>query len=397
MPHPNHEHRRLLLKFLLSSPLLSFTGCTTPQEKEAIAEEIVYSLGSASDAINVFDFERMAKEKLPVAHYGYLATGVNDDLTLQANRDAMAKVKLRMRRLVAPGEPDMSVELFGKKYPTPLIICPVGSQRAFHPDGEIAVARAAKVRNHLQALSTVSTTSIEEVTKERGAPVVYQLYALNNWKATQEMIRRAEDAGSEVMAFTVDLAAGTGNRETLERFTRIDTRQCSNCHTSNRFARKPMVPPIEGIEFEQKLTWQYVDQLKAFTKMKLVIKGIETSEDAQLCLSHGADGIWVSNHGGRASETGRGTLEALPEIVATVKGKVPVIIDGGFRRGTDIFKALALGANAVGIGRPYIWGLSCFGQEGVEAVLRILSEELKMTMQQAGTSKLDEIDSRFVI
>ena len=230
-----HEHRRLLLKFLIGSPLLSLAGCSTPKEKEEVAEKIVYLLQNPGEAINVFDFEKMAKQKLPVAHYGYMATGVNDDLTLQANRDAFAKVKLKMRRLVDPDNVDMSVELFGKKYPTPIVICPVGSQRAFHPDGELATARAAKTRNHLQALSTVTTSSIEDVATERGAPVLFQLYALNNWKATQEMIRRAEAAGSEVMAFTVDLAAGTGNRETLERFRRIDTRQCSNCHSENRY------------------------------------------------------------------------------------------------------------------------------------------------------------------
>ena len=157
-----------------------------------------------------------------------------------------------------------------------------------------------------------------------------------------------------------------------------------------------MIPKVEGIQFEEKLTWQYVDQLKAFTKMKLVIKGIETAEDAQLCLEHGVDGIVISNHGGRASETGRGTLECLPEIVSVVKGRIPVLIDGGFRRGTDIFKALALGADAICIGRPYIWGLAAFGQEGVEAVLQILTDELEMTMGQAGTATISEINGTFI-
>ncbi len=393
------QHRRLLLKFLLGSPLLAL-ACA--QEKKEATRKIMEGIEKASDAINVFDFEALAKHKLPPAHYGYLATGVNDDLTLQANRDAFSKVKLRMRRLVDPTHVDMSIELLGKKWPTPIVLCPVSSQNAFHEDGELATARAAKALNHLQILSTVSTNSVEDVTKERGAPVWYQLYALTDWGGTKEMIRRAEDAGSEVMAFTVDLAGNSiknmnlRNRETLERLSRIDTRECSKCHSGNRYERKPMIPKIEGIEFSERLTWEYVDQLKDFTKMKLVIKGIETAEDAQLCLDHGVDGIIVSNHGGRASETLRGTLECLPEIVNVVKGRIPVLIDGGFRRGTDIFKALAMGANAVCIGRPYIWGLASFGQEGVEAVLRILSDELSLTMGQAGTPKIGDINSRYV-
>ncbi len=389
------EHRRLLLKFLLGSPLLSLASCATPQEKAVAAKTLSDLIEKASDALDVFDFEKLAKSKLPPAHYGYLATGVNEDMTIQANRDAFAKVKLRMRRLIDPTHVDMRTTIFGKEWPTPIVLSPVSSQRAFHEDGEVATARAAKAKNHLQILSTVTTTSVEEVTKERGAPVWYQLYALNDWNATKDMIRRAEDAGSEVLVFTVDLAAGS-NRVTLERMMRIDTRECARCHSENRFERKPMIPKTAGIEFESKLTWDYVEQLKATTKLKLVIKGIETAEDAQLCLQHGVDGIIISNHGGRASETGRGTLESLPEMAAVINKKIPLLIDGGFRRGTDIFKALALGADAVCVGRPYIWGLASFGQEGVEAVLQILRAELEMVMGQAGTTTIKEINRSYI-
>jgi len=389
------EHRRLLLKFLLGSPLLGLTMCSTPREKQEAVEKIFDGIKNASEALDVFDFEKLAKHNLPPAHYGYLATGVNDDLTLQANRDAFAKVKLKMRRLIDPTQVDMTTKILGKKWPSPIVLSPVSSQRAFHPDGELATARAAKSKNHLQILSTVTTTSVEDVTQERGTPLWYQLYALNDWEATKEIIKRAEDVGTEVMVFTVDLAAGS-NRVTLERMMRLDTRECKNCHGENRFERKPMVPNKEGIEFEQVLTWDYVAKLRATTKMKLVIKGIETAEDAQLCLDHKVDGIVISNHGGRASETGRGTLECLPEMAKVINGKIPVLIDGGFRRGTDIFKALALGADAVCIGRPYIWGLASFGQEGVEAVLQILRDELEMVMGQAGTRTIKEINRSFI-
>ena len=253
--------------------------------------------------------------------------------------------------------------MFGNKWPTPILLSPVGSQRAFHDEGELATARAAKSRNHLQILSTVTTTSVEDVTRERGEPVWFQLYPLTDWSGTLDMIHRAEAAGSEVLVLTVDLSGGTDNRETLKRMIKLDSRTCSNCHSDNYFAHKPMVAPTKDAEFEDNMDWKYVDKLKSATKMKLVIKGIETSEDAQLCLDHKVDGIIISNHGGRANETGRGTLECLSEVVQVVNGHIPVLIDGGFRRGTDIFKALALGANAVCIGRPYIWGLVSFGQD----------------------------------
>lgn len=375
--------------------MLGLTFCTTTKEKEQLAEKIFSDISDPSEALDVFDFEKLAQHKLPTAHYGYLATGVDSDRTIQANRDAFDKVKLKMRRLIDPTQVDMSTTLFGKKWSSPIVLCPVSSQKAFHPDGESATARAAKAKDHLQILSTVTTTSVEDVTKERGAPVWYQLYALTDWNATKDIIKRAEDVGTEVMVFTVDLAAGS-NRITLERAIKLDDRNCATCHTENRFEHKPMVPNTPGINFEEKLTWDYVDKLKATTKMKLVVKGIETAEDAQLCLDHGVDGIIVSNHGGRASETGRGTLEALPEMVKVVNKRIPVLIDGGFRRGTDIFKALALGADAICIGRPYIWGLASFGQEGVEAVLQILRDELEMVMGQAGTRTIKEINKSFI-
>ncbi len=347
------EHRRLLLKFLLGSPLLSLASCTTSSNAPVTEKTVSDLIQKASEALDVFDFEKLAKNKLPSAHYGYLATGVDGDRTLLANREAFDKVQLRMRRLIDPTQVDMRTTLFGREYPTPIYLTPLSSQRAFHEDGEIATARAAKAKNHLMGLSTVTTTSIEDVTKERGAPVWYQLYALNDWEATLDMIHRAEDAGSEVLIFTVDVAGGR-NTVTLERMIRLDTRDCRSCHGGNRFERKPMVSKKPGIEFEKKLTWEYLDRLKASTKLKLVIKGLETAEDAELALQHKVDGIIISNHGGRASETGRGTLEALPEIAAVVNKRIPLLIDGGFRRGTDIFKALALGADAVGIGRPFV-------------------------------------------
>ncbi len=228
-----------MLKFLLASPLMGLSACAPTETKKEAVKTLDDVILQASDAINVFDFERAAKKKLPIAHYGYLSTGVRDDLTLQANRDGFSRIKLKMRRLIDTDHVDMTTELFGKTWPTPIFLCPLGSQRAFHEDGELASARAAKAKNHLQILSTVTTNSIEDVSKERGEPVWFQLYALTDWNGNLELIHRAENAGSQVLVFTVDLVAGLNNRETLQRMKRLDDRVCTNCHTKNQYDHKP--------------------------------------------------------------------------------------------------------------------------------------------------------------
>jgi isopentenyl diphosphate isomerase/L-lactate dehydrogenase-like FMN-dependent dehydrogenase len=355
-------------------------------------------IASPNDALNVLDFEPVARQILPPAHYGYLATGVDDDATLQANRAGFSKFQIRARRLVDVSRIDTSTELFGTTWKTPIVLAPVGSQKAFHADGEMASARAAGARGHLLILSTGTTTSVENVTSARGGPIWYQLYPTDTWRITQALVKRAERAGCPVLVLTVDLPAGR-NTETEARFARKDTRQCAGCH-QGFFRRKPMFDGLDlrGVSFSfPGLTWEFVRRLKDTTKMKLVLKGIETREDAALAVQHGVDGLIVSNHGGRAQEGGRATIECLPEVIDAVQGKIPVLLDGGVRRGTDVFKALALGAKAVGIGRPYIWGLAAFGQPGVEKVLDILTRELALMMRHAGVTSLGKLDRSFVI
>ncbi|HSB10057.1 MAG TPA: alpha-hydroxy acid oxidase [Blastocatellia bacterium] len=396
-------NRRAFLKFLAGSPLAAgFIPL-----RDAFLQTADGVIASPSEALNVLEFEAAAKKALPPAHYGYMATGVDSDVTLKANREGFNHYQLRPRRLVDVSHIDTSTELFGTKWDTPIVIGPVGSQKAFHPEGEIAVARAAQTNKALQVLSTVATSSVEDVTSARGAPIWYQLYATSNWQATQKMIKRAEDAGCPVLVFTIDQFGGR-NVETQYILRRSDTRECTNCHGSRSgpvigsasyYRRKPM---FDGIDMSlitrstPSLTWEYVRRLKDFTKMKLVLKGIVTRDDALLCLENGVDGIVVSNHGGRAEESGRATIDSLPEVIEAAAGKIPVLVDGGFRRGTDIFKALALGARAVAIGRPYVWGLAAFGQPGVERVLDILRRELELVMRQCGTRSLREITPAYV-
>jgi isopentenyl diphosphate isomerase/L-lactate dehydrogenase-like FMN-dependent dehydrogenase len=352
------------------------------------------------------EFEEPAHKVLPPAHWGYLTTGVDDDLTLKANREGFRRFQLRPRRLVDVSKVDTSIELFGTKWENPIFICPVGSQKAFHPEGEVAVAKAARSRHTLQILSTVSSISVEDVAGALGTPPWFQLYMPVTWDMTEKLVKRVEAAGCPAIAWTIDLLAGR-NTETLERFRRVDTRQCIACHqtaqggvagpnTTMAQRKRPMFAGLDGGINPSQATWEYVDRLKKLTKMKLLLKGIDNGDDARLCREHGVDGIVLSNHGGRAAETGRGTIECLSEVVEGA-GDVPVLVDGGFRRGTDVYKALALGARAVGIGRPYIWGLSAFGQEGVERVIDILRGELQLTMRQCGTPAIRQITRAAIV
>ena len=405
--HRRIADRRRFLTFLASSPLfaLSASGAWSALVESAQAAEsdgpTRALIASTNDALNVFDFELVARQKLPPAHYGYLATGVDDDATLLANRTGFSKIQIRARRLVDVSRIDTSTELFGTTWKTPIVLAPVGSQKAFHADGEMASARAAGGRGHLQILSTGTTTSVENVTSAWRGPIWYQLYPTDTWRITQALVKRAERAGCPVLVLTVDLPFGR-NTETEVRFRQSDTRQCASCHQPGwvgYFRRKPMFDGLDltGVSMAAPgLTWEVVRRLRDITKLKLVLKGIETREDAELAVRHGVDGIIVSNHGGRAQEGGRGTIECLPEVVDGVQGKLPVLIDGGFRRGTDIFKALALGARGICIGRPYIWGLAAFGQAGVDKVLDILTRELVLMMRHAGTTSVGKIDRSFI-
>lgn len=357
---------------------------------------------SADQALDVMDFEAVARKVLPPAHFAYLATGVDDDATVGINHEAYSHLEIRSRRLVDVSKLDTSVKLFGTTWETPIFLCPVSSMKAFHPEGEVAAAKAARSRHHLQILSTVASTSVEEVTAARGEPLWQQLYPTNDWNVTQAIIKRAEAAGSPVLVFTIDIHDNS-NRETIARGRRMDNRDCSACHEKGFAGYLHQNPMFDGLNiakatglYDPSFTWDFVKRLKDATKMKLILKGIVTREDAQLAVEHGADGIVVSNHGGRSEESLRSTIECLPEVVDAVKGKVPVLIDGGIRRGTDVFKALALGATAVGIGRPYAWGLAAFGQSGVEAVLAIMRRELEIVMRQAGTPSVGGITKAFV-
>jgi 4-hydroxymandelate oxidase len=381
--------RRLFLRFVLGSPLFA-PGALTAGEPVVASPE---------DAVDVFDLQAVARVKLPPAHYDYIEAGADGGATKDANRDAIVRLRVRPRRLVDVTSVDTSVRLFGESYATPIVLCPTGSQKAFHPEGELATTRAARTRGHLTILSTGTTTAIEDVAVASAGRFWFQLYPTSSEAITRALLERAERAGCQVVVVTVDTPAGAVVEDVWKRARRLDTRRCGDCHDGAWARRKPLLSGLDfrGVNFlAPGMTWDTVRRIKSATRMKLLLKGILTAEDAALAVDRGVDGVIVSNHGGRAEGASRATIDALPEVVAAVGGRIPVLIDGGFRRGADVFKALALGATAVCVGRPYLWGLGAFGQPGVERTLEILQAELERTMRISGTRSLKEITPAFV-
>jgi 4-hydroxymandelate oxidase len=396
-------NRRRFLQYLAASASVTYAGGGIAEALEApnrLPDPMVWSprdldklIATPKEAINVFDFEPVMQKNVPPAHFGYMASGIDDEVTLRANREGMLKFQLRPRRLVDVSKVDMSIKIFGEKYDSPIFLAPTGGHRGYHPDGEIATAKGAKSGNHGMIVSTQMSVPVEDIVKAREKPTWFQLYATNKFEVAKHHVERAERAGCTAVAVTVDRSGGR-NQETLFRLQRKDTRDCASCHGSAAGGgemAQPKQPMYDGVDMtglrniqSSAMTWDYLKRIRDATKMKCVIKGILTAEDAKIAADNGYDAIIVSNHGGRADEAGASTIETLPEVIAAVGGRMPVLIDSGFRRGTDIVKALAMGATGVAVGRPYLWGLGAFGEAGVTRVLELLRIELLAAMQQAG-------------
>jgi 4-hydroxymandelate oxidase len=414
MPLDRATSRRRFIQYLAASPVFAGTSVAAladernfprlrPDPYVWAPRDYDHLIADPKEALDVFDFEPVMHKNVPAAHFGYMASGVDDDVTLRANREGFLKFQLRPRRLVDVSKVDMSTEILGQKYDTPIIIDPTGGHKAYHPDGETGVARAAKTGDHLMILSTQATTSVADVIAARGRPIWSQLYATNKFEVAKHHVLSMERQGAIAIAVTVD-RSGARNQETAIRMSRTDTRQCAACHDKSSLAAAMRNDPmydgadLSGLQNIQSsaMTWDYIKRLRDLTKLKMVIKGILAWEDAKIAAETGIDAIIVSNHGGRADESGRSTIETLPEIMR-VSGTMPVLIDSGFRRGTDIVKALCMGAKGVAVGRPYLWGLGAFGEPGVEQVLRILRTELKVAMQQVGAPSLQDLKPAMVL
>jgi 4-hydroxymandelate oxidase len=336
--------------------------------------------------INLHEYQQFARTRLPAMVYDYYAGGAADEITVRENETAWARLRLRPRMLVDVGNCDLATTILGQPVDMPIITAPCALNALAHPDGELAVARATASAGIIQTLSTVSAYSIEDVAAASHGARWFQLYVYRDRVITRELVQRAEAAGYQALCLTVDVPVpGPRERDARNQFRVPPHIRVANlAHLVADAQDGSALLNYVGLQFDPSLTWKDIDWLHSITKLPIVIKGILTAEDTILARTHGAAGICVSNHGGRQLDTAISTCDALPEVVAAAEGTMEIVVDGGIRRGTDILKALALGARAVLIGRPYLWGLAADGEAGVRRVLDLLASDLKLAMALAG-------------
>lgn len=329
---------------------------------------------------------------------GFLASGVGDEITIRANREAFTRMRLRPRALVDVSHLDTCVRLLGREHALPLALAPTAYTRVFHPEGECAVARGAHDAGVTYTAALFSTTTIEDIRAQSAGPLWLQLYLLQDRGLMREIMQRAEAAGVEAFCLTVDHPIpGARNQERRARFELPDGLRRVHLDKLGDAAGRLGRPVAGGRNLynplmDASITWKDAESLIASTRLPVLLKGILDPDDAELAVSAGAAAIVVSNHGGRTVDQLPATLDALPPIVERVAGRVPLLVDGGVRRGTDIVIARALGADAVLIGRPYVHGLAVAGAAGVTQVVNILRQELEMAMALLGRTSLDQID-----
>lgn len=363
---------------------------------------------SATPPVNVQEFEALAQANMEPGAFGYYFGGAEDEITLRRNREAFAELGLLPRVLVDVSSVDTAVEIFGARSTSPILIAPTAFHRLAHPDGELATARAAARAGTIYAVSTIATTRLEEVAAVApGAPRWFQLYVYKDRAVTEELVARAEASGYGAIVLTVDTPRlGRRERDLRNGFRLPEGVTIANFDhiAAAAAAGSPITGWREGSSFaayihdlmDAALDWRAVDWLKSRTRLPLLVKGVLAPGDAERALGAGVDGIVVSNHGGRQLDGAVASIEALPAIAERVAGRCPVLMDGGVRRGADVVKAIALGAQAVLVGRPVLWGLAANGEEGVVAVLETLRREFELAMALCGCSTVGKIDRSLV-
>jgi isopentenyl diphosphate isomerase/L-lactate dehydrogenase-like FMN-dependent dehydrogenase len=334
------------------------------------------------EPINVFDYETLAQTYMEPSAWNYYQSGSDDEVTLRANRASFERIQLRPRMLVDVGTCDASTTVLGTSVRMPIMIAPTAFHCLAHPEGECATVQAAGSVGALMVVSTSSTRSLEEIAHAAGGPLWFQLY-VSGRKGTEELVRRATAAGYRALVVTVD-SPRWGHKERAIR-------------SGFRLPLKANFTDVAAAAEEVvSLTWSSLAWLRSLSSLPIVLKGILTAEDATLAVEQGVEGIIVSNHGGRQLDSVPAGIEALAEVVEAVDGRCEIYLDGGIRRGTDILKALALGARAVLVGRPVLWGLAANGAEGVNHVLELLRAELELAMVLAGRPTVESIDRTLV-
>lgn len=365
---------------------------------------LVYGAGPLP--LNIAEYEKYAESSLPRNAHGYYASGANDMITLKENRAAFTRIRLLPRILIDVSKIDTSTTILGVKVSSPICVAPTAMQKMAHADGELATSKACVRNKTLMTLSSWSTTALEEVAAiAPGGYRWFQLYVYKDRVVTMDLIKRAEKAGYKALAVTVDTPI-LGRRE-----SDIRNRFALPSHlTMGNFAKQGgshadgvgkkssgsgLASYVASL-IDQTLTWEDIAWLRKNTKLKIVLKGVMTVEDAVLCVKNGVDAIWVSNHGARQLDTVPATIEVLPDICRAVASKLEVYIDGGITRGTDVLKCIALGARAIFIGRPVLWGLAHSGEEGVFNVLKLLNDEFVLAMQLSGCTSIQDIKPSLV-
>ena len=339
------------------------------------------------DILSLPEFEERARQCMTPLAYEYVASGAAEEHTVRWNREAFDRIRLRPRVLRDVAAVDVRVTLFGREHAFPILLAPTAYHRVLHPGGEIATARGAAAAGITWIVSVGTTTPLQEIAAAASSPLWFQLYFQSDRAFTRDLVQQVEASGCEVLCLTVDSPIiGPRNRQARASFTL--PAEVTTPHLYDIGQRKQAVMDPRRVT----ATWQDVEWLRGFTTLPLVLKGILDGEDANRAIQAGAAGIIVSNHGGRNLDTAVAAIDALPEVVEHVGGRVPVLVDGGIRRGTDVIKSLALGAGAVLIGRPYCYGLSVAGSEGVRRVVEILRAELEAAMMLMGVARLSEIE-----
>lgn len=348
--------------------------------------------------LNLEDYQKEAAARLSRSAYDYYASGAHDQVTLRRNREAFDEISLYYKVLVDVSKRDLSTTFLGQNISLPVMVAPTAFHGLSHPEGEIATARAAAASGTVMILSTLSNMPMERVAEAATGGFWFQLYFYKDRQATRALVQRAKDAGATALVLTVDAPyLGCREADVRNRFQLPSHLSLVNLLASD--ADKANLPDTEGSGLaayfvsliENSITWKDLEWLKSISGLPLLIKGVVRADDAARAVEHGADGIVVSNHGGRQLDSSPATIEALPAIVDAVGGRLPVLLDGGVRRGTDIVKALAVGADAVLVGRPILWGLAARGEQGVVEVLELLRRELDLAMALCGTPTVADI------
>jgi isopentenyl diphosphate isomerase/L-lactate dehydrogenase-like FMN-dependent dehydrogenase len=347
--------------------------------------------------VEIGDFEAAARDQLSKMAYDYYASGANDQVTLRENRAAFERILLSPKMLVDVSRIDLTTSVLGMPLNAPFMIAPTAFQRMAHRDGELATARAAHAQGIAMTLSTIASTSLEDVAAEAPEIRWFQVYVFKDRGVTRRLVQRAEAAGYKALALTVDTPkfgrryADVRNKFHLPPGITVANFADAGLEQLGQVFGESGLAAYSASLFDPTLTWKDVEWLKSITTLPVLVKGVLRADDAVLAMEHGAAGIIVSNHGGRQLDTVCASIDALPRIAEAVNGRVPLLLDGGVRRGTDVLKALALGAQAALIGRPILWGLAVAGQAGVEKVLTILRDEIELAMMLAGVAKVSDI------